>query len=313
MAVNRKEVNMSKQVEGMRRMLLILDRVRRKGRFMPKDELLRYVNDKMSDLYGYRSITGRTLERDINDISEFFGIGITYNRTKRGYFIRNDYSTYDDRISELMMNFDLVNALDRDTNLSSFVLAEHHRPLYSHWLMPLVRAIRDSHPVAFDYMNYRNGCNEKHFEVLPHYLKESNQRWYLLAYDGAAMKTFGVDRIRNLEVAVGETFERNTGIDVAELFRDCYGLWNDEKMPVEDIELRYDALDGRFIKSAPIHHSQKILADTDDEFRISLRLRITNDFVMELLSRSRSLEVIKPQHLRERVRKIYEEALKRNS
>nr|WP_239416251.1 WYL domain-containing protein [Bacteroides sp. An322] len=37
-----------------------------------------------------------------------------------------------------------------------------------------------------------------------------------------------------------------------------------------------------------------------------------NDFVMELLSRSRSLEVISPLHLRERVRSIYEEALKRN-
>ena len=44
----------------------------------------------------------------------------------------------------------------------------------------------------------------------------------------------------------------------------------------------------------------------------NLRLRITNDFVMELLSRSRSLTVIRPLHLRERVRKVYEEALKRN-
>ena len=149
--------------------------------------------------------------------------------------------------------------------------------------------------------------------MLPHYLKESNQRWYLLAYDGAVMKTFGVDRIRNLDVLEDKMFERNTDINVADLFRDCYGLWNDPAMPVEDIELRYDALDGQFVKSAPIHHSQRILADTPDELRISLRLRITNDFVMELLSRSRSLEVIKPQHLRERIRHVYEEALKRNS
>ena len=179
--------------------------------------------------------------------------------------------------------------------------------------MPLVKAIRDLHPVEFSYVNYRDGGSEKHFAVLPHYLKESNRRWYLLAYDGAVMKTFGIDRIRNLEVIADKTFKRNTDIDVSELFRDCYGLWNDPSMPVEDIELRYDALDGRFVKSDPIHHSQRIIADTPDELRISLHLRITNDFVMELLSRSRSLEVIKPQHLRERVRRVYEEALKRNS
>lgn len=169
------------------------------------------------------------------------------------------------------------------------------------------------HPVEFDYINYRHGNGERHFRVLPHYIKESNQRWYLLAYDGPQIKTFGIDRIRNLEILEEETFKRNIDIDVNELFKDCYGLWNDESIPVEDIELRYDALDGCFIKSAPIHHSQRILADTENEFRIALRLRITNDFVMELLSRSRSLEVIKPQHLRERVRRVYEEALKRNS
>ena len=54
------------------------------------------------------------------------------------------------------------------------------------------------------------------------------------------------------------------------------------------------------------------MTDNADEFRIKVHLRITNDFVMELLSRSRSLEVISPPHLRERVRKVYEEALKRN-
>ena len=304
---------MSKQVEGMRRMLLILNKLRQGKRFIPRRELLDYVNDSMEKRYGYQRITGRTLERDIADIDELFGIGISFNRTRQGYFIRENYGDYDERVCELMMNFDLLNALDRDQNLSTFVLAEHHRPLYSEWLMPLVKAIHDLHPVEFDYVDYRNGCSEKHFSVLPHYLKESNQRWYLLAYDGAVMKTFGVDRIRRLCVLENETFERNTDISVDDLFRDCYGLWNDPNIPVEDIELRYDALDGRFVKSAPIHHSQRILADTPDELRISLRLRITNDFVMELLSRSRSLEVVKPQHLRERIRHIYEEALRRNS
>ena len=212
-----------------------------------------------------------------------------------------------------MMNFDLLNAIDSDQNLSSFVLAEHHRPLYSEWLIPLVKAIHALHPVEFDYVNYRNDCAEKHFSVLPHFLKESNQRWYLLAYDGATMKTFGIDRIRGLEIREDVTFERNTDVSVTDLFNDSYGLWNDPSIPVEDIELKYDALDGRFVKSAPIHRSQRILADTPDGLRISLRLRITNDFVMELLSRSRSLEVVKPQHLRERIRHVYEEALKRNS
>ena len=127
------------------------------------------------------------------------------------------------------------------------------------------------------------------------------------------MKTFGNDRIRNLPILDNEHYNRDAMIDIHSLFRDCYGIWDQTDIPVEDIELRYDALDGKFLKSVPLHHSQQVLADTPDEFRIALRLRITNDFVMELLSRSRSLEVIRPLHLRERVRQIYEDALKRNS
>ena len=102
-------------------------------------------------------------------------------------------------------------------------------------------------------------------------------------------------------------------IDVEELFKDCYGIWNDPRIPLAAIVLRFSPLDGRFIKSLPIHHSQKIIVDDEKEFRISLRLRITNDFVMELLSRSKSLEVLEPQHLRDEIREIYENAIKRNS
>lgn len=294
-------------------MLLILNKLRTARGYVPKDELMEYVNEKMTVRYGYSDIVGRTLERDIQNIGELFNVYITYNRTMRGYFIENDLGRYEERISELIMNFDLMSAVEKDAILSSYILAEHHRPQYSEWLIPLTKAIKEMHPVRFEYINYRKGNTMTQVEVKPHYLKESNQRWYLLAYDGGVMKTYGVDRIRNLEILEHLCFDRDIKTNAVDLFRDCYGIWNDTKMPIENIELRYSPLDGCFIKSVPIHSSQEVLVDNDEEFRISLRLRITNDFVMELLSRSNSLEVIRPQHLRERIRKIYEEALKRNS
>ena len=129
--------------------------------------------------------------------------------------------------------------------------------------------------------------------------------------DGDKLKLFGVERISNLQI-LADTFERDETIDIDNLFKDCFGIWNQEDIPVEDIVLSYSALDGRFLQSVPLHHSQTILTDTESEFRISVRLRITNDFVMELLSRSTSLTVIKPVSLRRRVAEIYEKALQRN-
>lgn len=303
---------MGKRLEGLQRMLVIVNKLKENRTYVAKEELERYVTRCMENR-GYSGVHFRTLERDFNEIKELFGIVIEYDKPHAGYYIEEQDNGLTERYEELLLNFDLLNALADDNNLSSYVLAEHHRPLYSEWLPTLIEAIKHTHPITFRYLLVRHGNEMSEKKVLPHFLKESNQRWYLLAYEGDTLKTFGVDRIRELQVIDHEKFKRNTSIEVETLFRDCYGIWNQTDIPAEDIELKYDALDGSFLKSVPLHHSQKVIADTPDEFRITLRLRITNDFVMELLSRSRSLEVIRPQHLRERIRKVYEEALKRNS
>ena len=303
---------MGKRLEGLQRMLVIVNKLKGKQMYVPKDELEKYVARCMESR-GYSSVHFRTLERDFKEIAELFGIVIDHDKIHNGYYIKNQDEKLMERYEQLLLNFDLLNALADNNHLSSYVLAEHHRPLYSEWLPQLIDAIKHTHPVTFRYLLVRHDNEMTEKKVLPHFLKESNQRWYLLAYEGDTLKTFGVDRIRELRVVDHETFKRNTSIDVQSLFRDCYGIWNQTDIPVEDIELKYDALDGSFLKSMPLHHSQQIVVDTPEEFRVTLRLRITNDFVMELLSRSRSLEVIRPLYLRERVRQVYEEALKRNS
>lgn len=149
--------------------------------------------------------------------------------------------------------------------------------------------------------------------VKPYFLKESQQRWYLVGYDSdGKLKTFGMDRISSLSVSGDRTFRRKEDMDIPALFRECYGIWNDPDMPVEEIVLKYDSVDGAFLKTMPLHHTQEILSDTGEGITVRVRLRITNDFVMALLSRSRSLEVISPRHLRERIRDICAAALERN-
>ena len=298
-----------KPVESLIRYMLTIDRLERSKRAVPTQELLNYVNDEL-EKRAFRHVTLRTLQRDFIDIDLQFGYKIKNNGY--GYTIEQSSGYLKHRFDEMLLDFDLLSSINSNAQLQRYVLAEHHRPIGSQLMFPLITAIRESSAIEFGYVLYRKDCEIIHKQVEPYFLKESNQRWYLLAKDEGTLKSFGIDRIRDLQ-HIDRKFVRDESIDVDALFRDCYGIWNDPQMPIEDIELCYDALDGRFIKSVPLHHSQCILIDNDNEFRISLRLRITNDFVMELLSRSRSLTVIRPQSLRERVRKVYEEALKRNS
>ena len=303
---------MGRKLEGLQRMLVIINKLKGCRQYVPREELELYVSHRMEERDG-TPVDLRTLQRDFNEIKELFGICIRFDKKQNGYYIEEEDEWKEEQYDRLLLNFDLLNAIDSTSNLHTYVLAEHHRPMDCKCLTSLIKAIKFSHPVSFNYIYVREEGKVREKKVLPHYLKEDQQRWYLLAYDNQTLKTFSAECIRDLRIHYEETFKRDMNINVKELFKDSYGIWNQTGLPVEEIELSYDALDGSFLKSVPLHHSQEILVDTAEEFRIRLRLRITNDFVMALLSRSRSLTVIRPLHLRERVRKVYEEALKRNT
>ena len=54
------------------------------------------------------------------------------------------------------------------------------------------------------------------------------------------------------------------------------------------------------------------LSGIKEYVEVTLHLKITNDFVMALLSRSSSIEVLAPQSLKDRMNAIWAAALERN-
>lgn len=294
------------------RYILIIRKLSGKRKYVPADELISYLNLQM-ELRGYEvGLSIRTLQRDINDIADMFDVEIK-NYRGYGYYIAERIEETDIRYQELLMNFDLLTSMNQSTQSVGFILPEHHRPKGSDNIPVLISAIKEHRFVEFDYILVRKGDKLISKSVKPHFLKESLGLWYLLALDEHdTLKAYGIDRMQNI-VVDDKTFKRDKTINPDDLFKHSYGIWDDPSMPVEEIELSYSPLDGKFIKTTPLHSSQRILVDNDTEFRISLQLRITNDFVMALLSRSSSLTVIKPLSLRARIREIYKEAIERNN
>lgn len=294
------------------RYILIIHKLSGQRKYVPGDELISYLNLQM-ELRGYEiGISQRTLQRDIKEIADMFDVEIK-NYRGYGYYVADKPEETDIRYQELLMNFDLLTSMNQSSQTVGFIIPEHHRPKGSDSIPVLISAIKEQRFVSFDYILVRRGDKLISKKVKPHFLKESLGLWYLLALDEHdTLKAYGIDRMQNI-IVDETTFKRDDSINPDDLFKHSYGIWDDPSMPVEDIELSYSPLDGKFIKTTPLHSSQKILADNDTEFRISLRLRITNDFVMALLSRSASLTVIKPLSLRARIREIYKEAIERNN
>lgn len=294
------------------RYILIIHKLSGHKIYVSVEELISYLNLQM-ELRGYEiGISQRTLQRDIKDIADMFDVEIK-NYRGYGYYIADKPEETDIRYQELLMNFDLLTSMNQGSQSVGYIIPEHHRPNGSDTIPILISAIKEHRIIEFEYILVRKGDKIISKRVKPHFLKESLGLWYLLALDEHdALKAYGIDRMRNIHVT-GVIFKRDESINPDDLFKHSYGIWDDPSIPIEEIELSYSPLDGKFIKTTPLHSSQKILVDNDDEFRVSLRLRITNDFVMALLSRSASLTVIKPLSLRTRLREIYKDAIQRNN
>ena len=264
-------------------------------RYVPTDALIAHVENTLA-LYDNKdsNYSQRTMQRDFGLIDEMFGIVIR-NDKSRGYYIA-ELDEMTDNYKELLLNFELLSSINTDSVLQKYVLAEHRRNAIRHELIaPLLKAIRKRNPIEFDYTLVRHNGKIVHKRLMPHFLKESQYRWYLIGYDtDGKLKSFGVDRISAINILEDTQFLRDEHIDIPALFRDSYGIWNNPEDPVEEIVLKYDSVDGVFVKTLPLHHSQQILSEDETGITVKLRLRITNDFVMELLSRSRSVAAVAP-------------------
>ncbi|HOL87117.1 MAG TPA: WYL domain-containing protein, partial [Defluviitoga tunisiensis] len=100
-----------------------------------------------------------------------------------------------------------------------------------------------------------------------------------------------------------------TDFDANEYFKYCYGIVRPDDLKPEEVLLSFTPEQGKYIKSLPLHSSQEIIIDNDSELVIKLKIFITYDFVMEILSYGYNVKVLKPPSLVDSIKKNYENTL----
>jgi len=297
---------MKKSLHILRYLLII--RYVKNHPYCSKKEIIDYIIREFSERGDNQKLglSERNLTRDFDEIRTTFGLSIDYNPTNKGYCIPQD-EQQDPIVDQLMENLDLLH-IGIDGGLPDFVQPEKRRSRGTEHLLPLKNAIAQNKTVKFEYKKfYPNVIEFK--SVQPYMLKESRGRWYLLGLDNEKKaKSYGLDRICKLEV-MDRTFKKNTEIDWNEKYKHSFAMFTDE--PVENVVLSFDERDGNYIEAMPIHSSQTI-SRQNNRVIVTLNIRITLDFIMELMSRSWSVEVIAPLSLRQRLHEIFKEAMERN-
>jgi predicted DNA-binding transcriptional regulator YafY len=64
-----------------------------------------------------------------------------------------------------------------------------------------------------------------------------------------------------------------------------------------------------YIKSLPLHESQEVLVDNEQEILIKLKIYLTHDFLMDILSHGENVKVIQPAGLIEQLKLNYTNAI----
>ena len=285
----------------------------KRERYISMEKLVKEVANDMA-LSGFEGgFSKRTLQRDLQKIRADLDLSINFSKSEGGYYIPND-EMQDGLLESLLEHINLLSASALRTveNVSEFVFAEKREAQGMEWVYPLVRAIKGQRMVEFNYRKYTGGSGGRR-KVEPYALKEFNGRWYLLSGEPGVpggVKTWGLDRMTDLRV-LDEKFRHLEEDSITREFRDCFGIYSDHDKEVEEVVLSFSPLGGHYNASRPLHESQEVLVDNDQEYRIRLRLKITWDFIIELLSQSDNMTVIAPQHLKDTLADVYRRALKR--
>lgn len=126
--------------------------------------------------------------------------------------------------------------------------------------------------------------------------------------DNGETRIFALDRMTGL-IGTNLKFQNKRTLNVDEFFRNCYGIIVTTGQEPQEVVLSFDAYQGKYIKSLPLHESQEILIDNEEEVRIKLFVYPTFDFIMEILSHGDKVLVIKPANLINQLLKVYRKAI----
>lgn len=262
-----------------------------------------------SELQEYNfNVSKRSFQRDLEDIRSLYNIDIQFDFSRKVYFL--DFDEQSDVNERILEAFDTFNALNLSDRLSNNIHFEKRRPQGTENLYGLLHAIKNQLQIKFTYQKFWEDKLTKR-NVEPYALKEFRNRWYVLANDlkDNKVKSFALDRLSDLDITK-KRFQFPDDFNVNRHYKYSFGIISPNGHKPEEIELSFDPFQGKYIKTLPLHESQQILVDNEEELRIKLTLFITHDFFMELLSYGENLRVIKPECLINDLKSTFKNVLK---
>jgi len=310
----------------------------RHKRFPSKAELI----DACS---GLGTVSARTIDKDIYDMKFDEELGyyapIEYDRKHNGYYYTDtSYSINKIPLKQedlyalgfacsLLRQFEGIEPVKQfidsvgkiedfismkqiaGDNLNDIIQTEKSLSLKGNeHLGVLLSAIKERQELMIHYKRF--GEKEaKNYTYHPYVLKEYRNRWYVTgkAPDSGRIITFALERLMGV-ITTKNFFTPDASFNARQFFKHSFGISVLSGYEPEKVELSFSPNEAPYIKSQPLHETQKILKDDDKEFRISLEVIPSYELKSSILSYGAGVKVISPESLKKEHIKSLKEALK---
>ena len=253
---------------------------------------------------GYETCSERTIQRDFKSIRETCLIDIEYDRVQKGYYIDEESKKETEEwlsFFELFQTAKVINQtlLKSAENIEYIDFDRNKQIIQEQLLSGILNATVEKKSVNFEYHNFRKNEATSYF-FQPYLLKQYQNRWYVLGtIDKEEFRTFALDRMFSLK-CTDEKF-KSISNKPKQLFDDVIGMIYSTS-DVQDVILSFSVHQGNYIKTQPLHTSQRVLIDNEEEFRISLRVRINYELEEQILKQGEKVRVIEPVELKENIK-----------
>ena len=245
------------------------------------------------NIIGQLHISARSMERAKDTL--FIDFGIQTKITSHYRYVIDYHDTSEEKIKEVEEIISLVGT-------TKFQLKADKDSLYiekegttiglgNKYLDEINDAIVRHKNIEFEYQSFWSTKSEV-VALSPVLLKQHNQRWYVVGK--SKNKMYSLDRINYLKtfnLEIFEFFGSKKGI-----FDGVIGISQPE-LPKEKITLLFNSRQGRYIKSLPLHHSQIIISDNENGFKIKLNVGVNWELKEEIKKHGSLVKVLEPAHL----------------
>lgn len=221
--------------------------------------------------------------------------------------------------SWLISSYATLNQIQADNKLEDRIIFEEI-PSGQTWLTCIADAMRRNHVLSITHQGFGKP-EPSTFDIEPYFLKVVKRRWYVVArspYYSERNKEQGVkpsdvylvyalDRISDIQ-DTGKTFKMKKNFDVNQYFEGCCGVITSNESPQKIILRAYNGF-ADYLRTLPLHESQREIGSDDESTLFEYHLKPTFDFYQLVLAQGDQVEVLKPEPVRNEMRNFAQNML----